>query len=74
MQPIIEMSIPLKYLKGVLDNTGKISYNVKLNAVPERSISAGVTESISDGKVNPNIGFALNPTDFWGDYTLANKP
>lgn len=74
MQPIIEMSIPLKYLGSVLNNTDKIRYNIKLNAVPEESSSPDVKESIANGNVNPNIGFALNPTDFWGEYILAKKP
>lgn len=72
MQPIIEVSIPLKYLRGLLDNSDKIRYNIKLNAVPERS--SGVTQAITEsGEVNPNVGFALNPTDFWGEYMLAKK-
>jgi len=72
MQPIIEISIPLKYIKGLLDNTGKLSYNIKLNAVPAQS--SALSQSVPIENVTPNIGYALNSTDFWGEYILAKKP
>jgi len=71
MQPIIELCIPLKYLKVSIDNLDKIRYNIKLNAVPDQS--SGLTQTIAPENVTPNVGYALNPTDFWGEYILAKK-
>jgi hypothetical protein len=55
----------------MLENTEKIRY--RLNAVPEKSTDPSVTELINNGIATPNIGYALNPTDFFGEYILAKK-
>jgi hypothetical protein len=71
MQPVIELAIPLKYL-DVPASGDKIRYSIKLNAVPDKV--SGISDAIAPENVTPNVGYALNPTDLWGEYTLAKKP
>jgi len=89
VQAAIEIAIPLKYLGLSVDNPS-FSYNIRIDAVPEASGGAPVKINISapvpdvekmtfgpDARVpavNPNSAYAWNPTDFWGEYTLAKKP
>lgn len=83
VQPAIEIAIPLKFLGLPADNP-TFSYNIRINAVPEASrVVADPNAPSPNGTVeqapapamvtNPNLGYAWNPTDFWGEYTLVKK-
>jgi len=75
MQPAIEIAIPLKYLGLSADNSATFSYNIRVDAIPLASRAVQVDPNAPAPDVtNPNIGYAWNPTDFWGEYTLAKKP
>lgn len=84
VQPAIEIAIPLKYLGLSADNPVAFSYNIRINAVPEASrvmpdpnapsqTAGGEQPPAPAMATNPNLGYAWNPTDFWGEYTLVKK-
>jgi hypothetical protein len=86
VQAAIEIAIPLKYLGLSANNPATFSYNIRIDAVPVASRAFQVDpnkpapEVVVGGTVmvmsniSPNNGYAWNPTDFWGEYTLAKKP
>lgn len=67
-----ELALPLKYLTAAGINPSQIHYNVKINgrlsSLPHGA--KGVTLIVA----KPSSMNALYATDFWGEYTLANKP
>lgn len=79
MAYVYELAIPLKYLGHAINNTSKLSYNIKLNGMPSPEDWAKVNKfpppiiSRDDGNVSFDFEYLNNPTDFWGEYTLAKK-
>lgn len=88
-QPIVEIAVPLKYLGLSIKAPVKFSYNIKLGAIAEPNLpTVDIVGSIAPSDAMPmstmkvgviggggggNAGFLFNPTDFWGEYTLAKK-
>ncbi len=72
----VEMAIPLKYLGLSVKDASKFSYNIMLNAEPVL-IMASQTGLPMISRISPglassqgDVGYMLNPTDFWSEYTL----
>lgn len=65
-----ELAIPLKYLM-LSEQSQTFSYNIKLSdhnsVLPPNEMPAPIFIGTSD----PNILFGQSPTDFWGEYTIA---
>jgi len=84
-----ELAIPLKYLGLSVDDAVKFSYNIRLNGAPDNSIAMITSSDITIAQVgnthpaiplmerigtpDPDYLYTHNPTDFWGEYTLAKK-
>ncbi len=74
---VFELAIPLKYLVLNAATPIKLSYNIKLNGPPSadewlkaQRFPPPMVRS-DGGGVDYKYEFLNNPTDFWGEYTLA---
>jgi len=90
VQAAIEIAIPLKYLglpannptfsyNIRIDAVPEAARGVQVDPnIPAPQVVGGGAASLdivkSGPAINPNQGYAWNPTDFWGEYTLAKKP
>ncbi len=70
-----ELAIPLKYLNGSINEGTPFSYNIKLNApvINPRAPLAPMRVDGGRGPAEDDQDYLFNPTDFWGEYTLAKK-
>jgi hypothetical protein len=82
-----ELAIPLKYLGLSVNSPNQFAYNIMINGLPSLDnvpnssrLQEGITSFYVEGGnivvTGPSAGrvmFLRNPTDFWGEYTLAKK-
>jgi hypothetical protein len=72
-----EMSIPLKYLKDVIDNTGAFSYKIQVNGLNSGSghnvIGGSILEPSDAPVTHGSANYQFAPTYLTGTYTLAKK-
>jgi len=60
-QPIIELAIPLKYLKLSVDNPAKFSYNIRLNGIPDSGLPPPPPPTMAMGSSDAIVVVASGP-------------
>lgn len=72
-----ELAVPLKYIQGLLTGDKKFAYQVKINATEDKGIVQKKDDAGRTVYLSLKIGASVSSqyaTDFWGEYTLAQKP
>ncbi len=75
MEYVYELAIPRKLLGGVLTNTEKFVYNIKIHpiAIQAKGVPPPPIVAKRPGGGDPRFEFLNSTTDFSGEYTLAKK-
>ena len=68
-----KLSLPLRYLKKLLATNDMFRYHILLNAIDEKNVVQTTWKPNGEFFIHIEPGYKnlLAPTDFWGDYILA---